>query len=150
MFDILKSTDTARELVVSTVYYSLRLIKHRQGPGGQPWWTLEDLAEECSAAELALVENVIREIEAHEGMPLANLEEAAAFRYGNLLNSIVEQRQAASYGRDPSRGKQLLQELRAAWDAMNQPMSAPAGGQAGHPDPVVIESGRLGGETDGE
>ena len=102
------------ELVVSSVYYALRLLKHR--------YELEDrngihliatgLTSEPTKQDEEIALRIINTIEGHEDRSFVHLSDASAEKYISILADIVLARAQQDFDVNLRRGRELLKHLR--------------------------------------
>ena len=111
----------AGKSVISAVYYSVRLIGHRDRIDNvYDGFRIENLESEPTAEEQELAFSIIREIELSEGTILQNIEYSAAEDYIFQLLQVVQKRAASEFGYDAEKGRKLLGEFQPAVAAIGQ------------------------------
>lgn len=103
------------ELVVSSVYYALRLLKHRHELEDRKGINLiaTGLESEPTKQDEEIASRIIDQIEAYEHKSFLHLSEAVAKNYISVLADIVLFRASRDFDANPRRGRELLKHLRA-------------------------------------
>jgi len=107
MFEFLEQATV--DEVVSSVYYAIRLIRHRTSLVDlDTGLRVEGLASEPSFNEEVLAVRALRSIESAEDTSIQELDDSTAEDYISQLAGIVRARAIAEFGCDEGRGRHLL------------------------------------------
>lgn len=102
------------ELVVSSVYYALRLLKHRHRLDDRSGIHLiaPGLRSEPTKKDEEIALSITEEIQAREKQSFVHLSDALADKYMSILTDIVLSRAEHDFDANPKRGRELLKHLR--------------------------------------
>ena len=99
-----------RKTAIQAGYLGIRVLKHLARSPHQV--VVPGLASEPSEKAIAVTQEIVEKIEAHEGVPVSALDSGRRGAYISLLSDLVREAARRGYAVDFSGGSQALDELR--------------------------------------